>query len=106
MHHVISILAEDKPGVLVRITGAVSARGDNITRLSANPDARSGFARITFSVDTEPARIDLLCRKLQRLIQVVSVRAEAADAMIAALTLPQPHGRSINHGRQIPLSLD
>lgn len=70
---VISLLVEDNPGVLNRVSGLVRRRGFNISALSVAPSERPGFSRMTLAVDAGHAEVDQVEKQLDRLIEVVEV---------------------------------
>ena len=49
--HTISVLVEDKPGVLTRVAGLFSARGFNIDSLAVGPTESEGFSRMTIVIN-------------------------------------------------------
>jgi len=71
---VISLLVEDNPGVLNRVSGLVRRRGFNISALSVAPSERPGFSRMSMTVDAGHAEVDQVAKQLDRLIEVVEVR--------------------------------
>jgi acetolactate synthase-1/3 small subunit len=70
---VISLLVEDHPGVLNRVSGLVRRRGFNISALSVARSERPGFSRMTLTVDAGHAEVDQVEKQLDRLIEVVEV---------------------------------
>jgi acetolactate synthase-1/3 small subunit len=76
MLHLFTISAEDKPGVLARITGLLGARGENITRISAHPAARKGAATITAVVEMSEQHAEFVRRKILKLVAVLDVTTE------------------------------
>ena len=70
---VISLLVEDHPGVLNRVSGLIRRRGFNISALSVAASERPGFSRMTFAVDAGHAEVDQVEKQLDRLIEVVEV---------------------------------
>ncbi len=70
----IYVWAEDKPGVLIRITNILTAKGINIDRLIAGPDAsRSGISRITVIASFESRWHKRVIDEINRLIHVLVV---------------------------------
>ena len=55
MSHVLSLLVEDKPGLLTRVAGLFARRGFNIESLAVGPTEIPGLSRITVVVDVEDA---------------------------------------------------
>ena len=74
MEHTISILVENKPGVLARISGLFSARGYNITSLAVGETDDPTVSRMTIVVDAKDERIlEQILKQLHRLIDTTSV---------------------------------
>jgi acetolactate synthase small subunit len=71
------ITTEDKPGVLARIAGIVGARGENIARVMAAP-AGPGVSRIVVLVDMSGMHAEFVCRKLLKIVHVLSVCVQLA----------------------------
>jgi acetolactate synthase-1/3 small subunit len=73
-HHVLSVLVENKSGVLARVAGLFSRRGFNIYSLAVAPSDEGGrFSRITIVVDVESAPLDQVVQQLDKLVNVVSI---------------------------------
>jgi len=74
MRHTISILVENKFGVLARIAGLFSARGYNITSLSVSETLDPSISYLTMVVDTKDESIlEQVKKQLNKLIDVISV---------------------------------
>lgn len=74
MKHTISVLVENKPGVLARISGLFSARGFNITSLAVGETEDPTVSRMTIVVDASDERIlEQIIKQLRRLIDTISV---------------------------------
>ncbi len=74
MEHTISVLVENKPGVLARISGLFSARGYNITSLAVGETDDPSVSRMTMVVDAQHEKIlEQILKQLNRLIDTVSV---------------------------------
>ncbi len=71
MLQLISLLVENKPGALMRVTGVLSARGYNIESLTVARTLDPELSRMTILVDVEGAMRPLLVKQIQRLINVV-----------------------------------
>ncbi len=74
MKHTLSVLVENKFGVLARITGLFSGRGFNIDSLNVAPTNDPHFSRITVSVHGDHTVLDQLVKQLRRLINVLDVK--------------------------------
>src|SRR3977135_624833 len=72
--HVLSILVENKPGVLTRITGLFARRGFNIDTLAVGPTDDERFSRITLTLDGAVHPIDQVTKQLHKLINVLKIR--------------------------------
>src|SRR5437867_3701970 len=73
MLQLISILVENKPGALMRVTGVLSARGYNIESLTVARTLDPDLSRMTIVAEVESAMRPLLVKQIQRLINVVQV---------------------------------
>jgi acetolactate synthase-1/3 small subunit len=72
--HVLSILVENKPGVLTRVAGLFARRGFNIETLTVGPTEDEQVARITLTVDGALHPIDQVTKQLHKLINVLKIR--------------------------------
>lgn len=72
-HHVLSVLVENKPGVLTRVAGLFARRGFNIFSLAVAPTDNDRFSRITVVVDVESAPLEQIIKQLDKLINVVRI---------------------------------
>ena len=73
-HHTLTVLVENKSGVLARVASLFSRRGYNIFSLAVAPSDDPRFSRITIVVDVESAPLDQIIKQLDKLIPVVSIR--------------------------------
>jgi len=86
--HVLSILVENKPGVLTRIAGLFARRGFNIDTLAVGPTDDEAFSRITITVDGAMHPIDQVTKQLHKLINVIKIRdLDPADTVARELAL-------------------
>ena len=72
-HHILSVLVENKAGVLARVAGLFARRGFNIISLAVAPTEDERFSRITIAVDVESAPLEQVTKQLFKLINVVSI---------------------------------
>ena len=73
-HHILSVLVENKAGVLSRIAGLFARRGFNIYSLAVAPaEGHARFSRITIVVDAASTPIEQIVGQLEKLINVVSI---------------------------------
>jgi len=72
-HHTLSVLVENKAGVLARVAGLFSRRGYNIYSLAVAPTDDERFSRITIVVDVESSPLEQVTKQLFKLINVVKI---------------------------------
>jgi acetolactate synthase I/III small subunit len=72
--HILSILVENKPGVLTRISGLFARRGFNINTLAVGPTDDERFSRITLTLDGALHPIDQVTKQLHKLVNVLKIR--------------------------------
>ena len=86
--HVLSILVENKPGVLTRITGLFARRGFNIDTLAVGPTDDEAVSRITLTLDGALHPIDQVTKQLHKLVNVLKIRdLEPEEALARELAL-------------------
>jgi len=73
MRHTLSVLVENKFGVLARVAGMFSGRGFNIDSLNVAPTHDASLSRITAVLKGDEAALDLCVKQLRKLINVVEV---------------------------------
>jgi acetolactate synthase-1/3 small subunit len=72
-HHILSVLVQNRPGVLARVAGLFARRDYNIFSLAVAPAEQDGFSRITIVVDVESAPLEQITKQLFKLIEVVKI---------------------------------
>src|ERR1051325_4241898 len=72
--HVLSVLVENKPGVLTRIAGLFSRRGFNIDTLAVGPTEDASTSRMTITLDGASHPIDQVTKQLHKLVNVMKLR--------------------------------
>ena len=72
-HHILTVLVENKPGVLSRVAGLFSRRAFNIYSLAVSPTDDDRFSRITMVVDAETAPLEQVVKQLNKLIPVIKI---------------------------------
>jgi acetolactate synthase-1/3 small subunit len=73
MTHVLSLLVEDKPGLLTRVAGLFARRGFNIESLAVGPSEIEGLSRITVVVDVEELPLEQVTKQLNKLVNVIKI---------------------------------
>lgn len=81
--HVLSILVENKPGVLTRIAGLFARRGFNIETLTVGPTDDDQISRVTLTVDGALHPIDQVTKQLHKLINVLKIRDLEPEGTVA-----------------------
>jgi acetolactate synthase-1/3 small subunit len=71
--HTISVLVEDKPGVLTRVAGLFAARGFNIDSLAVGPTETGGLSRMTIVVNVEMKPLEQVTKQLNKLVNVIKI---------------------------------
>jgi acetolactate synthase I/III small subunit len=71
--HTISVLVEDKPGVLARISALFSRRGFNIDSLAVGPTEDPGRSRMTIVVDCAERPLEQVTKQLNKLVNVLKI---------------------------------
>jgi acetolactate synthase-1/3 small subunit len=93
MKHTLSILVEDKPGVLTRVAGLFARRGFNIESLAVGTSEDPTLSRITITIDGEAQPVDQVTKQLHKLINVIKIRdLESKTSVHAELLLVRVAG--------------
>jgi len=74
MNHIISVLVENKAGVLAKISSLFSRRGFNIESLAVGPTENDEISRITIVVNAEKHGIEQVVKQLYKLINVIKIQ--------------------------------
>ena len=73
MSHVLSLLVEDRPGLLTRVAGLFARRGFNIESLAVGRSEIDGLSRITVVVDVEELPLEQVTKQLNKLVNVIKI---------------------------------
>ncbi len=93
-HNILSVLVQNRPGVLARVAGLFARRGYNIFSLAVAPAEEEGFSRITIVVDVESAPLEQVVKQLFKLIEVVKIseldprRSVERELLLATVRIP------------------
>ena len=93
-HHILSVLVENKAGVLARVASLFARRGYNIYSLAVAPTEDDRFSRLTIVVDVESAPLEQIVKQLFKLINVVRISeldprsAVERELLLATLRAP------------------
>lgn len=72
-HHILSVLVQNRPGVLARVAGLFARRGYNIFSLAVAPAENPDRSRITIVVDLDSAPLEQITKQLFKLIDVIKI---------------------------------
>jgi acetolactate synthase I/III small subunit len=86
--HTLSVLVENKPGVLARVSGLFSRRGFNIESLAVGPTEHPEVSRMTIVVNVESLPLEQVTKQLNKLVNVIKiVELDPAQAVQRELLL-------------------
>lgn len=95
-HHVLSVLVENRAGVLARVASLFARRGYNIYSLAVAPTDDARFSRITVVVDVETAPLEQVVKQLNKLIHVIKISEldprDSVERELMLLTVKAPAG--------------
>jgi acetolactate synthase-1/3 small subunit len=81
--HTLSVLVENKPGVLSRVAGLFTRRGFNIDSLAVSPTEDEDRSRMTITVDTSRFPVEQMTKQLDKLINIIKIRDLDPENMVA-----------------------
>lgn len=81
-HYAVSVLVNNKPGVLVRLAQTFARRGSNIDSLVVSSSHDVRFSRITIVFEVEPENLDQIIRQLNKLVDVVHAIQHKSDESV------------------------
>ena len=73
MNHVLSLLVENRPGLLTRVAGLFARRGFNIESLAVGTTEVPGLSRITVVVDVDELPLEQVTKQLNKLVNVIKI---------------------------------
>jgi len=82
MQHTLSVLVENKPGVLTRVTSLFARRGFNIDSLAVGITEDPTLSRITLVVSAEDTPLEQITKQLHKLVNVIKIQDLDPDDMI------------------------
>ena len=105
MKHTLSVLVENKPGALMRISSMFARRGFNIESLSVGVTERHDVSRITMRVDCEQHPLEQIEKQMHKLVNVLRVsELEPGEAVERELALMKVTATPARRGELIALS--
>jgi len=103
-HHILSVLVENKAGVLARVSSLFARRGFNIYSLAVAPTDDERFSRITIVVDVESTPLEQVTKQLFKLINVVKIsELDPLDAVEREMMLITVQAEAGTRGQVIEL---
>ncbi|MDP3891749.1 acetolactate synthase small subunit [Nocardioides sp.] len=98
--HTLSVLVENKPGVLARIAGLFSRRGFNIESLAVGPTEHGDVSRMTIVVNVEESPLEQVTKQLNKLVEVIKiVELDGSASVTRELLLVKVKADTENRGR-------
>ena len=80
--HTLSVLVENKPGVLTRVAGLFARRAFNIHSLAVGPTEHDDISRITVVVDVDELPLEQVTKQLNKLINIIKIVELEDDASV------------------------
>ncbi len=97
MRHTVSLLVENKPGALARVSNMFARRGFNIESLAVGPTERHDVSRITLTVECPADQLEQIEKQMHKLVNVLRVSTleagEAVERELALLKVAAPPSR-------------
>ncbi len=98
-HHILSVLVENRPGVLARVSSLFARRGFNIFSLAVAPSEDERMSRITIVCDVESAPVEQVVKQLFKLVEVVKIseldpRRSVERELLLATVRAEPERRN------------
>jgi acetolactate synthase-1/3 small subunit len=81
--HTLSVLVEDKPGVLARVAALFSRRGFNIESLAVGATEQKNMSRMTIVVTAEETPLEQITKQLNKLINVIKIVEQDSENSVA-----------------------
>jgi acetolactate synthase I/III small subunit len=81
--HTLSVLVEDKPGVLARVAALFSRRGFNIQSLAVGATEQKDMSRMTIVVSVEDFPLEQVTKQLNKLVNVIKIVEQEEDNSVA-----------------------
>lgn len=101
--HTLSVLVENKPGVLARVAGLISRRGYNIESLAVGPTEHPSMSRITLAVAVDDTVLEQITKQLNKLIEVLKIVELEDGAVRRELILVKVRATAETRGQLIEI---
>ena len=100
--HTLSVLVEDKPGVLARVAALFSRRGFNIQSLAVGATEQKDMSRMTIVVSADEAPLEQITKQLNKLINVIKiVEQDEVNSVARELALIKVRADAASRGQVI-----
>ena len=99
----LSVLVENKPGVLARVSGLFSRRGFNIDSLAVGPTEHADTSRITVATDVDDAVLEQFTKQLNKLVEVLKIVELEPDAIRSELMLVKVRADQHSRGQVLEI---
>jgi len=104
-YHILSVLVQNRPGVLASVSNLFARRGYNIFSLAVAPTEDEALSRITIVVDAESAPVEQVVKQLFKLIEVVKIsELDPRRSVERELLLATVRVTSANRGQIVELT--
>jgi acetolactate synthase-1/3 small subunit len=101
--HTLSVLVENKPGVLARVSSLISRRGYNIESLAVGPTESPEMSRITLAVAVDDVVLEQITKQLNKLIEVLKIVELDPSAVRRELVLVKVSATAETRGQLIEI---
>jgi acetolactate synthase I/III small subunit len=102
--HTLSVLVENKPGVLARVAGLFSRRGFNIDSLAVGPTEHPEVSRMTIVVNVASSPLEQVTKQLNKLVEVIKiVELDAAQSVNRELLLVKVKANATTRGQVLEI---
>jgi acetolactate synthase-1/3 small subunit len=103
-HHILSVLVENKAGVLARVASLFARRAFNIFSLAVAPTDDERFSRLTIVVDVEATPVEQITKQLHKLVNVLHIsELDPAESVERELLLATVRAEPAERGQVIEL---
>jgi acetolactate synthase-1/3 small subunit len=104
-HHILSVLVENRAGVLARVASMFARRGFNIFSLAVAPTEDERFSRITIVCDIESTPLEQITKQLFKLVEVVKIsELDPRSSVERELLLATVRAEAVNRGQVLELT--
>jgi acetolactate synthase I/III small subunit len=102
--HTLSVLVENKPGVLARVAGLFSRRGFNIDSLAVGPTEHPEVSRMTIVVNVASSPLEQVTKQLNKLVEVIKiVELDATQSVNRELLLVKVKANATTRGQVLEI---